>query len=217
MARSQPGHDLRLARRAGGQADVTAFALERHRATRCRDQSRDAKPRPRTDQADGGAGLRLATADALARLLGQPWQPQGERGEVVHHPQPLQAERCAQRSDREAPRVVGHRDLVTTDRRGDPERGHCGQRSAGLREPGLQGLARADKVCAVQAAQRARCRAGVRDECKADVGAANVRDQARPGGGGGGSSRGSFGHGVFRHGEERRRSRRRNQTARLAA
>ena len=94
---------------------------------------------------------------------------------------------------------------------------HCGQRSAGLREPGLQGLARADKVCAVQAAQRARCRAGVRDECKADVGAANVRDQARPGGGGGGGSRGSFGHGVFRHGEERRRSRRRNQTARLAA
>ena len=72
MARGQPGRDLRFARRAGGQADVAAFALERHRATWCRDQARDAKPGPRAEQADGRAGLRVATANALARVNCQP-------------------------------------------------------------------------------------------------------------------------------------------------
>ena len=53
MAYREPGHHLRLARGAGGQADVATFALQRHRATRCGDQARDAEPGARAEQADG--------------------------------------------------------------------------------------------------------------------------------------------------------------------
>ena len=102
MARGQPGRDLRFARRAGGQADVAAFALERHRTPGRRDQARDPESGTRAEQSHGGARLCLTTAHALARINCQPRQPEGQRGEVVDHPQPLQAERGAQRADAEA-------------------------------------------------------------------------------------------------------------------
>ena len=179
IAFGKEGDDPRFACVGRGQGDVTAFAGKRHVVGAARYQTGDAQSGAGPHQADRMTRERTATTDLRAFVHLQLLQRQGERGEVVDHEQPFQAEAGAQRLDRECPVVIGHRHMVAGDRGGDAERGKRRHRKPFEREIAADGLLRTVVVGAGQGADMGRLGTGCGHDREAGIGAADVADQAR--------------------------------------
>ena len=101
---------------------MPAFAGQRDPAFPGRDQAGDAEPRSRAEHAERRAGGRSPAADLQPMFRRKVRQGQRQSGEVVDHLEAVKPELRLQRRDRKAPGMVGHRDPVAGDCRGDRDR-----------------------------------------------------------------------------------------------
>jgi hypothetical protein len=161
------------------QADVATFTGDRHPpAPRRGEQPRHAQPGSRAQHRQRRAGHRCATTDLMQLARVQRRKAQRQRGEVIEHHQPLQAELALKRSDGEVPGVIGHLDLVAGDRGGDGK-ATCARRGLDVQAqvmpdgPDKRGVLvrRQDRHV------RDRC-AGLRLPAEAGIRAADVAEQA---------------------------------------
>ncbi|MNL10039.1 hypothetical protein D3C87_1308280 [compost metagenome] len=176
------GQHVHFALVARSEADVAPFAAQRDPAVFRRDHARHTQARARTEQTDDAVGARHAAADLLALVGPQIGQGHGQRREVIHHQQGVEAQRGAHRLDREEPVMVHHADIVVVDGIGDGDgRMAHARRTGGARLVAVHicgdGVEQRRVVVAGQHGHRFQV-ALARFQHEAGIGAADVGQQA---------------------------------------
>ena len=171
---------------AGRQGGVAAFTGNRQPLPAVGQQPRDPQARAGSQQRQWGVGLTGPhSADGAKGLGRQVRQGQGQRSEIVEHPQGLQAQRLLQLADRKGPVVVGHANQVARHRIGNADAGRLWPWQSACLQVGVdgcvnRGMGRAGHYTDVTDGAARRCL-----PAEAGIGATHVTKQTGKRGSGG--------------------------------